>query len=57
MTAFETEIRADDLHQALASHRAKLRKEVPALALIFALIDTPDHVGVIEVAELQQALD
>lgn len=36
---FEQEIRGDSLHPALVSHLAKYRKLVPALALIFALVD------------------
>lgn len=36
---FETEIRGEELHPALVSHLAKYRKLVPALALIFALVD------------------
>ena len=53
---FETEIRGDDLHPAMASHLAKYRKLIPALALIFALIDTPDTGGIIHEAELIRAL-
>lgn len=53
---FETEIRADDMHQAIASHLAKYRKVIPALALVFALIDTPDSGGVIGQSELKRAL-
>ncbi len=53
---FETEIRGDDLHPAMASHLAKYRKLIPALALVFALIDTPDTGGIIHEAELIRAL-
>lgn len=53
---FETEIRAEDMHQAIASHLAKYRKVIPALALVFALIDTPDSGCVIGVSELKRAL-
>ncbi|MFT4242556.1 MAG: DUF3987 domain-containing protein [Acidovorax sp.] len=54
---FENEIRGDDLHPALVSHLAKYRKLIPALALIFALVDTPDGGGVIHARELARALD
>ena len=53
---FETEIRGDDLHPAMVSHLAKYRKLIPALALLFALIDTPDTDRVIHEAELIRAL-
>ncbi|MDD2728681.1 YfjI family protein [Malikia sp.] len=53
---FETEIRGDELHPALVSHLSKYRKLVPALALVFALVDTPDSDGVIHDAELLRAL-
>lgn len=53
---FETEIRGDELHPALVSHLAKYRKLVPALALLFALIDTPDAGGRIGERELMRAL-
>ncbi|HNN17876.1 MAG TPA: DUF3987 domain-containing protein, partial [Giesbergeria sp.] len=53
---FETGIRGDDLHPALVSHLAKWRKLIPALALIFALVDTPDSGGVIHERELIRAL-
>jgi putative DNA primase/helicase len=53
---FETEIRGDDLHPAMVSHLSKYRKLIPALALVFALIDTPDSGGVIHEAELIRAL-
>ncbi len=56
LVPFETELRGDDLHQALVSHLAKYRKLVPALALVFALVDTPDA-GVIGAQELARALD
>jgi putative DNA primase/helicase len=56
LVPFETEIRGDDLHPALVSHLAKYRKLVPALALIFALVDTPDSGGVIHQSELMRAL-
>ena len=53
---FETGIRGDELHPALVSHLAKWRKLIPALALIFALVDTPDTGGVIHERELLRAL-
>ena len=53
---FETGIRGDELHPALVSHLAKWRKLIPALALIFALVDTPDTNGVIHEGELIRAL-
>lgn len=53
---FETEIRGDDLHPAMVSHLTKYRKLVPALALIFALIDTPDSGNVIHENELLRAI-
>jgi putative DNA primase/helicase len=54
--SFESDIRGDDLHPAIASHLAKYRKTIPALALVFALIDTPDSGGLIGEAELERAL-
>jgi len=53
---FETEIRGEELHPALVSHLSKYRKLIPALALIFSLVDTPDSGGVISEAELIRAL-
>lgn len=53
---FETEIRGDDLHPALVSHLAKYRKLVPALALIFALVDTPDSGNLVDRCELVRSL-
>jgi putative DNA primase/helicase len=53
---FETEIRGEELHPALVSHLSKYRKLIPALALIFALVDTPDSGGVIHERELTRAL-
>lgn len=44
------------MHPALVSHLAKWRKLIPALALIFALVDTPDSSGVIHERELIRAL-
>lgn len=54
---FETEIRGDELQPALISHLSKYRKLIPALALIFALVDTPDSGNVIHERELRRALD
>jgi putative DNA primase/helicase len=56
LVPFESEIRGDELHPAMVSHLAKYRKLIPALALVFALIDTPDSGGVIGVKELRRAL-
>jgi putative DNA primase/helicase len=42
LVPFETEIRGDDIHPAMVAHLSKYRKLIPALALVFALIDTPD---------------
>ena len=56
LVPFEVEIRGDVLHPAMVSHLAKYRKLIPALALVFALTDTPDSGGVIHEAELIRAL-
>ncbi|MFN7855503.1 MAG: DUF3987 domain-containing protein [Acidovorax sp.] len=56
LVPFETGIRGDELHPALVSHLAKWRKLIPALALIFAMVDTPDTSGVIHERELIRAL-
>lgn len=56
LVPFETEIRGEELHPALVSHLSKYRKLVPALALIFALVDTPDSGNVIHKRELIRAL-
>ena len=56
LVPFETEIRGDDLHPAMVSHLAKYRKLIPALALVFALIDTPDSGGIVHEGELLRAL-
>ena len=53
---FETEIRGDDLHPAMVSHLSKYRKLIPALALLFALIDTPDSDGLVGEDELLRAV-
>lgn len=56
LTPFETELRGEELHPALVSHLAKYRKLIPALALIFALVDTPDSGNVVQARELMRAL-
>ncbi len=56
LVPFETEIRGDDLHPAMVSHLSKYRKLIPALALVFALIDTPDSGGIVHEDELLRAL-
>lgn len=53
---FENEIRGDELHPAMISHLSKYRKLIPALALVFAMIDTPDSGGLIHEPELLRAL-
>lgn len=53
---FENEIRGEELHPALVSHLSKYRKLIPALALIFALVDTPDSGGMINRTELIRAV-
>lgn len=53
---FETEIRGEDLHPALISHLSKYRKLVPALSLIFAMVDTPNSGNLIQERELLRAL-
>ena len=40
----------------MVSHLTKYRKLIPALALIFALIDTPDSGGIVHATELVRAL-
>jgi putative DNA primase/helicase len=58
LTDLENEIRGDDLHPALVSHLSKYRKLIPALALVFALIDTPDSEGkLIQERELLRAME
>jgi putative DNA primase/helicase len=56
LVPFENEIRGDDLHPAMISHLSKYRKLIPALALVFAMIDTPDSGGLIGEPELLRAL-
>lgn len=56
LVPFEKELRGDDLHPAMVSHLAKYRKLIPALALVFALVDTPDSDCIIHEDELLRAL-
>ncbi len=56
LVPFETELRSDALHPAMVSHLAKYRKLIPALALVFALIDTPNSGNVVGEDELLRAL-
>jgi len=57
LVPFMTEMRGGELHPALVSHLTKYTKLIPALALIFALVDTPDSGCVIHERELARALD
>jgi putative DNA primase/helicase len=54
---FNNELKSGDLHPAMESHLSKYRKLIPALALVFAHIDTPYSNQVVEVTELARALD
>lgn len=56
MEASKTELRSTDMHPALVSHLDKYSKLVPALALLFALVDTPDSGHTVREAELLRAL-
>jgi putative DNA primase/helicase len=56
LAPFETEIRGESMHPAMVSHLAKYRKLIPALALVFAMIDTPESECVIGESELIRAL-
>ena len=56
LVPFEMELRGDAMHPAVVSHLAKYRKLIPALALVFALIDTPDTGHLIGEHELIRAL-
>jgi putative DNA primase/helicase len=56
LVPFENEIRGNDLHPALISHLSKYRKLIPALALIFALVDAPENGKVIHEHALLRAL-
>jgi len=57
LVPFMTELRGGELHPALASHLSKYTKLIPALALIFALVDTPESGCAIHERELARALD
>ena len=52
----ETDLRGDSLHPAMVSHLAKYRKLIPALALLFACIDTPQSRGLVDEPELRRAI-
>jgi len=54
-TELELRLRSDTLHPVMEAHLSKNRKTIPALALLFALIDTPDAGQVCE-PELIRAL-
>lgn len=54
---FGNELISGDLHPAMESHLSKYRKLIPALALIFAQIDTPYSNQVVGITELARALD
>jgi hypothetical protein len=56
LVPFEIELRGEELHPAMVSHLSKYRKLIPALALVFAMIDTPESGGLIHEAELMRAL-
>ncbi len=56
LVPFEIQLRGDAMHPAMVSHLAKYRKLIPALALVFALIDTPDSGNLIGEDELIRAL-
>ena len=56
LVPFESELRSDALHPAIVSHLAKYRKLIPALALIFAMIDAPESGNVVGADELIRAL-
>lgn len=54
---FNNELKSGDLHPAMESHLSKYRKLIPALALVFAQIDTPYSNQEVGVTELARALD
>ena len=54
---FNQELRSGELHPAIESHLRKYRKLIPALALIFAYIDTPNNNNCVGEVELARALD
>ncbi|WP_051293429.1 YfjI family protein [Pseudoduganella violaceinigra] len=53
---FEEDMLRHAVAPALESHLAKYRKLVPALALIFAMIDTPENHQYVGIKELERAL-
>ena len=55
-TASRQELKRGDLHPAMESHLSKYSKLIPALALIFALVDTPESDRQVQVRELLRAL-
>jgi putative DNA primase/helicase len=57
MIESENRLRSGDLHPAVESHLAKYRKLVPALALVFSLIEDASPTGIINVTELHRALE
>lgn len=54
---FNQELLTGENHRALESHLSKYRKLIPALALIFALIDAPSETHQVGPIELARALD
>lgn len=52
----EPRIRGDQLHPAMTAHLSKYRKLVPALSLIFAMIDDQDDDGTVRESDLLRAL-
>lgn len=54
--ALELELRSATLPPAMESHISKYRKLIPALALLFALIDAPDNNRRVGVRELARAI-
>lgn len=52
----EPRIRGDQLHPAMTAHLSKYRKLVPALSLIFAMIDDQDDDGTVRESDLMRAL-
>jgi hypothetical protein len=55
-TSIRLELKHGGLHPALESHLTKYAKLIPALALIFAHVDTPTSENVIHEAEFRRAL-
>lgn len=51
----EPRIRGDQLHPAMTAHLSKYRKLVPALSLIFAMIDDQDDDGTVRESDLLRA--